>query len=86
MGYGGRKYGQLYVVDPQEADQHRRQVPANEGVDFELCFELDQMMRSVSPHAQAYRLLREVEQAEQARIAQMGLGDEAIPNVQLVFK
>lgn len=85
-GYGGRKYGQLYVVGPDEADLHRREVAANEGVDFGLCAELDLMMRQVSPHAAAFQLLSDVEAAQRQRVAQLGLPEENMPDIQLVFK
>lgn len=85
-GYGGRKYGQLYICDTVEADQHRRQVSANHDMDFDLCSDLDRLMRTVSPHARAYRLLRGVEEAERERMQQLGRGEEAAPNIQLVFK
>ncbi|KAH7704740.1 hypothetical protein AAVH_28061 [Aphelenchoides avenae] len=84
-GYGGRKYGQLYVVGPDEADLHRREVAANEGVDFGLCAELDLMMRQVSPHAAAFQLLSDVEAAQRQRVAQLGLPEENMPDIQLVF-
>lgn len=84
--YGSRKYGQLYVIDPAEANRHRQEIHANDGLDFDLMGELDQMMRNVSPHAQAFDMLREMEEVERQRISDIGGAPAEIPEIQLVFR
>lgn len=83
-------YGQLYLVDTEDATRHRSAVPANKGTNAQLLKLLDQIVRSNSPHAAAYKMMLDVEKEVTAQaVADSNLGNASgpdIPTVRLVFK
>lgn len=83
-------YGQLYLVDTEDATRYRSAVPANKGTNAELLKLLDEVVRSNSPHAAAYKMMQDVEKEVAAQaVAASDEGDveePEIPNVRLVFK
>lgn len=83
-------YGQLYLVDTEEATQHRSKVKANKKTKPELLKLLDQIVRSNSPHAAAYRMMQDVENEVIAEAVassdDAGAVEPELPDVRLVFK
>ena len=61
-------YGQLYILDSAMALQERKSNHANEGCIDSILHQLDQVIRRISPFAQAYKLMHEVEQEEILRL------------------
>ena len=56
-----RKYAQLYVIDTDQANDIRTRNGANAACDFSVMSNLDRLIRSVNPYAQAYYNMAEVE-------------------------
>ena len=76
------RYGQLYFVDSADALGARSSQPVNENLNGELLTILDSTMRSCNPFADAYKMMREVEQEEQQTAQQEGRLQR---EVQLIF-
>uniref|UniRef100_A0A914V163 Helitron helicase-like domain-containing protein n=1 Tax=Plectus sambesii TaxID=2011161 RepID=A0A914V163_9BILA len=57
-------YGQLYILDSAIALQERKSNKANEGCLDDTLQQLDQIIRKISPFAEAFQLMHEVEKAE----------------------
>ena len=56
-----RKYGQLYVIDTEEATQIRMLNTANSKCEKNIISELDQLIREINPYANAYKMISEIE-------------------------
>lgn len=83
-------YGQLYLVDTEEATRHRSAVPANKKTKPVVLKLLDQIVRANSPHVAAYKMMGEVEKEVTAEalaaVAATDAVEPQIPDVRLVFK
>ena len=53
-------YGELYVMDPEDAKAHRAISSVSQGCDQELLCELDLTLRTINPYAQSYRMMYEL--------------------------
>ena len=51
------KYGQLFIVDPQEAIDYR--IAANAGTDREIMYSLEQMIRQYNLFVKSYVMMKE---------------------------
>jgi hypothetical protein len=56
-----RVFSQIYILDAEEAAECRKSKPENEGCDIELMHILGELMTGISPFAEAYKMLHEVE-------------------------
>ena len=74
------KYGQLFIVDPQEAIGYR--IAANAGTDREIMYSLEeQMIRQYNLFAKSYVMMKE--EIEHQREL---LGSDTEPELQLIFR
>ena len=62
-------YAQLYILDPSAANTYRLERPENHGCLAEIISTLDRIMREISPYAEAFRMLAEVEREERRKAA-----------------
>ncbi|VDL83924.1 unnamed protein product, partial [Nippostrongylus brasiliensis] len=60
-----RQYGQIYILDTSQAVQQRLESVQNEGCDAVLMRSLSHLIATSNPYAQAFKMMREVEIAEQ---------------------
>jgi len=56
-----RKFAQLYILDPNEAADHRMRIRENAGCHLQLMQELSIFMATNNPFAEAFKMLYEVE-------------------------
>lgn len=84
-----RRYGQLYVVESNVANDARLQERPNRGMNGEVLQLLDQIIRSNSPYAEAYRTAGEVEKEEMEKAEEearrSGRSRPEPPQIRLVF-
>lgn len=80
-----RRYGQLYVVESNVANEARLKEAPNRGLNAELLAILDKIIRECSVFAEAYYTAAEIEQEELQKADNSGLGRQAVPDVRLVF-
>lgn len=81
------RYAQLYVLDSAEATDARMNVQSNADTSRELMELLDLIMRGCNPYADAYRMLREVEQADTQRLREnTSYTDDHAPELRLLFR
>ena len=59
------EYASLYIIDPEQAFNERRQNPANQNIDLDLFKQLQSFLLKVSPYAKAFSHLYKMEQKEQ---------------------
>ncbi|KAH7716722.1 Protein Y46B2A.2 [Aphelenchoides avenae] len=84
-------YGQLYVINAEDAVAYRMDVPANEGVDEDLLREIDALLRRVNEYAKAYHMMGEIEERyrleaeDECRQRGLPLTDAVVPTVRLAF-
>ena len=71
------KYGQLFIVDPQEAIDYR--IAANAGTDREIMYSFEQMIRQYNLFAKSYVMKEEIEHQREL------LGSDTEPELQLIF-
>ena len=62
-----RKYGQLYIIDNEMANNIRSTNDSNKNFSLEVLKELDDLLRIINPHARAYKMMHEVEMEENER-------------------
>ena len=72
------KYGQLFIVDPQEAIDYR--IAANAGTNRVIMYSLEQMIRQYNLFAKSYVMMKE--EIEHQREL---LGSDTEPELQLIF-
>ncbi|TKR58782.1 hypothetical protein L596_030186 [Steinernema carpocapsae] len=73
------KYGQLFIVDTNDAIEGRFAHPASASCNRNLAAELEALLRNVNPYVQAYRMMFEVEQEF------VDANDGAVPRIRLLF-
>ena len=56
-----RKYGQLYVLDNENARAQRKNHKSNSDIKAELLSELDSLLRNVNSYAKVYKIMFEVD-------------------------
>jgi hypothetical protein len=66
------KFAQLYILDSDEALQTRMAIKENTRCDPRLMAELDAVIREISPFAEAFKMMREVEIEKEQRAAKEG--------------
>ena len=72
------KYGQLFIVDPQEAIDYR--IAANAGTDRKIMYSLEQMIRQYNLFAKSNVMIKkEIEHQREL------LGSDTEPELQLIF-
>ena len=82
-GSSKRQYGQLYILEGDQAVQERLERAENVECNPEVMQILQNVVGQVSPYAEAYRNMAEIE-AEQVAIAQR---DEVpVPTIKMVFR
>ncbi|VDL66325.1 unnamed protein product, partial [Nippostrongylus brasiliensis] len=60
-----RQYGQIYILDTSEAARERMENVQNVGCDGDLMEMLSHLIATINPYAQAFKMMREVEVAEE---------------------
>ncbi|TKR59315.1 hypothetical protein L596_029005 [Steinernema carpocapsae] len=73
------KYGQLFIVDTNDAIEGRFAHPASASCNRNLAAELEALLRNVNPYVQAYQMMFEVEQEF------VDANDGAVPRIRLLF-
>jgi hypothetical protein len=71
-------FAQLYIVDSDQALNHRMKVPANSKCIPHVLGQLDLILRTINPFAQAYKMMREVELEEETRAKAEGRAVNAV--------
>ncbi|XP_051157417.1 uncharacterized protein LOC127279225 [Leptopilina boulardi] len=61
-----RKYGQLYILDTNDAVLERLKNKCNEKCLSSLMEEIDKLLREINPYAKAFQMMREVELVEES--------------------
>lgn len=81
------RYAQLYVLDSAEVTDVRMNEPSNVDTSREIMECLDLIMRGCNPYADAYRMLREVEEADTQRLReQSNYTEDQAPELRLLFR
>ncbi|TKR58437.1 hypothetical protein L596_029881 [Steinernema carpocapsae] len=73
------KYGQLFIMDTNDAIEGRFAHPASASCNRNLAAELEALLRNVNPYVQAYRMMFEVEQEF------VNANHGAVPHIRLLF-
>jgi hypothetical protein len=76
-----RKYGQLYIIDNEEANQTR--IESNNKCSLQVLKQLDNILRKINPYAHAYKMMHEVETEETLRCQRKGIVPK---NVHMIIK
>ncbi|XP_051176417.1 uncharacterized protein LOC127291374 [Leptopilina boulardi] len=82
-GDDNRKYGQLYIIDTNEAVLERLKNKSNKKCLSSLMEEIDKLLREINPYAKAFKMMREVELEEEALAKSK---NEPIRNIQMWIK
>ncbi|XP_051168410.1 uncharacterized protein LOC127286139 [Leptopilina boulardi] len=61
-----RKYGQLYILDTNDAVLERLKNKCNEKCLSSIMEEIDKLLREINPYAKAFKMMREVEIVEES--------------------
>lgn len=76
-----RKYGQLYILDNEEANKSRAE--NNNKCTIQILNKLDNIIRQINPYAHAYKMMYEVEREEIIRCQKQGVPTK---NVKMIIK
>ncbi|XP_043466343.1 uncharacterized protein LOC122501132 [Leptopilina heterotoma] len=78
-----RKYGQLYILDTNQAVLERLKHDSNKKFLPSLMKEIDELLRYINPYAKAFKMMREVELEEEIRAK---LQNEPMRDIQMWIK
>jgi hypothetical protein len=73
-----RVFSQIYILDTEEATECRKSKPENEGCDGELMHMLGELITEISPFAEAFKMLHEVEMDMISQSVQAGVQPTSI--------
>ncbi|KAK0401770.1 hypothetical protein QR680_015960 [Steinernema hermaphroditum] len=75
------KYGQIFLLDTEEALYHRFSHPAAQSCDDDLVRDIEMIMRAVNPVVRSYKMMLEVEK----EMIEASDGIDTVPQIRLLF-
>ncbi|KAK0417481.1 hypothetical protein QR680_013034 [Steinernema hermaphroditum] len=78
---GRPKYGQIFLLDKEEALDHRFSHPAAQSCDDDLARDIEMIMRAVNPVVRSYKMMLEVEK----EMIEASDGIDRVPQIRLLF-
>lgn len=78
-----RRYGQVYILDTEQATEERQRHPGNRECDRDLLMQLHDYMVAHNPYAQSFKLMSEVAKKEEEEARRTG---KSVKPIRMVFE